>query len=517
MGKHVVVFIFLFLTMTSLTFSAEKANEFSWDSVKEDVKKLSRNSFYEKYREQLESRGLKAEVSSDFLEAQDVAKELDRIEGDFYAKGYSEWKEVKEIKDEFTQLYETSSAAYIVLKKRVNAFNLQVYKDKKISAKLRSQVNDALTVLSKKIDKHHSAKAAIPTVGEMVSTLADFKESSVIKTKQANSFWDNIEVSKKELMFGSVVLLFFVGIGVGVGRGFKSRRNSAPTHYEEVEENSSIIGEGLSRTGVIVVNASGEVESMNLRAGEILGGEISTGQTWDSFFEKNFYRGKKHLGVKGFYRFMKRPNQVFYINGNMDKISQVRTIEVSSMPLKEFDSALNLLERSSVRVDSMEVLDQTFSELINLGKINLSLDVFNLVYFGRGSDLIYLSEWEAKKYVTHVFKVIDSIHKHKSFSEISRIDVDREGSDFVIKTVFSHCQIKEQDLREKVSFDGQELKLSGLFNNFKKLSQSYESSLIVKNVTANGERKVEVKFKLQDNSNFQSLHRVKAIGKYANA
>ncbi len=493
--------------MTSLTFSSDDGLSFSWETVKDDVKKLSRNSFFEKYRSLLEEKGLKVEIGSDFLEAKDIVKELDNIEGDFYAKGYSAWKEVKEIKDEFSELFETSSAAYIVLKKRINQFNLNVYKNSSISKKLRDKVNDQLTTLSKGIDKHHLAKAGLPTIGEMVSILAEYNNENVTKVKKDDAVFNSFEYSTKEMILAGVILSLIVGLA------FRKKSNN---HQNEEIENL-VVGEGLSRTGVIVVNQYGAIESMNLRAGEILDGQISKGEIWDSFFEKNFYRGKKHLGVKGFYRFMKRPDHVFYINGNMDKISQVRTIEVSTMSLKDFDSALGLLERSSVRVDSMEILDQTFSELINMGKINLSLDFFNLIHFGRGADLIYLSEVEAKKYITHVLKVIDALNKHTSFSTISRIDVDRDGSDFIIKSTFGNTHVKEAQLRDKVVFEGEEIKVSGLLNNFKKLSQSYESSLIVKNLVVNGERKVEVKFKLQDNSNFQSLHRVKTIGRYANA
>ncbi len=499
--------------MTSITFSAEESVEKSvdWVTVERDVQSLSRTSFFAKYKGILKEAGIEVKKQGQLMSAEQVVKELDAVEEVFYAKGYSQWKEVKEIKDEFSDLYESSAGAYAVLKRRVYDFNLKTFKNKSISQKLRDQVNEKLSDLSKKIDKHHQAKSSLPSRAVMVAALGNqlAPKYSRIKSVGQESLFSKLTPRQWGYGVGGVIFLMLFS---AYRRRLKRLRREALANEEDV----LIPGEGLKRTGVITVNGRGQVETMNLRASALFKGHVKCGDQWDNFFQENFYKGKKHLGVKGFYRFAQNTKNVYYVNGQMDKVSQMRTIEVSQMALKDFDQALSLMERSSIRVDSMELFDSVFSELINLNKIELSLDVFNLLHFGRGSDYLYLSEFEGKKYFAQVLKIIDAFNRFKSVGEISRIDIDREGSEFLIRATLSHCSVSETDLRGEVVFEQKKVKVNDVLASFQNLSQSYESSLIVKNLTINGERKVELKFKIQDNSNFQSVHRVRNIGIHAN-
>ncbi len=517
MGKHFIVFIFLCIAMTSITFSAEDSvgRSIDWKTVEKDVQDLSRASFFAKYRGFLKEAGIEVKKQGQLLSAEQVVRELDAVEEIFYAKGYSQWKEVKEIKDEFSDLYESSAGSYAVLKRRIYDFNLKTFKNKSISQKLRGQVNENLSDLSKKIDKHHQAKSSLPSRAVMVAALGNqfAPKQTTLKSVGQESFFSKVTARQWGYAVGGIAFLILVS---GYRRRVKRLRREARANEEEV----LIPGEGLTRTGVITVNGRGQVETMNLRASALFKGYVKCGDQWDNFFQENFYKGKKHLGVKGFYRFAQNSKSIYYVNGQMDKVSQMRTIEVAQMALKDFDQALALMERSSIRVDSMELFDSVFSELINLNKIELSLDVFNLLHFGRGSDYLYLSEFEGKKYFTQVLKIIDAFGRFKNSGELSRIDIDREGSEFLIRATLSHCSISETDLKEVVVFEQKKVKVNDVLASFQNLSQSYESSLFVKNLTINGERKVELKFKIQDNSNFQSIHRVKnvkVVGRDTNA
>jgi len=500
--------------MTSISFSAEDAS-ISWKGIQKDVRKLSRNSFYQKYQTQLEKAGVTAQAQGQLYPVANVVGDLNKVEELFYTKGYSQWKEIKSMKDEFQALYESSAGAYAVLKRRVYDINLKTYKDQTIAKTLRDQVNDKLSTLSKNIDKHFRAKSNIPSRAHMVAALGSISGQfgKTIKNEETSGVLSSLNLSSKDLIlavgaFGLLGLLLF---------SLNRRRRNKARREEEQNEMDSILGEGLSRTGVITVNGRGQVDSMNLRASALFKGAITQGDIWDDFFQKNFYRGKKHLGVKGFYRFAPNSKVIFYINGNMDKVSQMRTIEVAQMSLKDFDNALTLLERSSIRVDSMELIDSVFSELINLNKVSLSLDVFNLMHFGKGSDYLYLSEFEGKKYISHVLKMIDTFTQFKTNAELSRIDIDRDGSDFLVRVNIANCQVSEADLNEVIVFDQKTIKFNDVFKSFQDLSHSYNSSLIVKNLTIKGERRVELKFKIQDNSTVQTVHRSRTVGRERNA
>ncbi len=509
--------------MTSISFHADANDslfpngQWTWENIQNDVSKLSRTSFYEKYRAELDKAGLvvsDTQQNEEFriLRAEEIRDSLARVEKAFYEKGYSQWKEVSQIEKEFNELYESSVGAYSILKKRVYDLNLATYKDKNISSSVKEKVNGELSDLSRRIDHHHKAKSTLPSQAEMVAALGSLYNQRVgaVKTSSSSFALSSSQIYGLSAAVGIVILCGFFAM-------MRKRKKALELRRREEEQARVIPGAGLQRTGVITINGRGTIETMNLKASSLFNGDIKCGDQWDDYFQKNFYRGKKHLGVKGFYRYGQNSKVVFYLNGHMDKVSQMRTIEVGQMPLKDFDQALNLMERSSIRVDTMELFDGVFSELINLGQIDLSLDVFNLIHFGKGSDFLYLSEFEGKKYIGHVIKVIDAFTRFKNQGELSRIDIDREGGELLIKASVHHCSLSEDDLKERVIFENNTEKLNDILSSVQKLSQSYESSLFVKNLTINGERKVELKFKVQDNSNFQSLHRVKTVGNYANA
>lgn len=498
-----------------------KTNSISWEGIQEDLSKLSRSSFYEKYKDELSQAGLvvgidEKNLENKILSPSEIRKSLTTIKEEFYSKGYGNWKKVKEISEEFESLYESSGGAYSVLQKRVNDLNLSVYRDQSISAAVKTVVNNSLSDLSRKIDHHHKVKSSLPTMAKMIAVLGSrySLNHTQTSTAQNKSLIEKIS-SRSDLLvglFGGGFL--FASLLILISRKKKKKRLEERELQKQV---GAIPGEGMHRTGVITVNGRGFIESMNIKASSLFKGQIQCGDQWDSFFQKNFFRGKKYLGVKGFYRYSQNSKVVFYLNGHMDKASQLRTIEVGQMPLRDFDQALSLMERSSVRVDSMELFDDVFSELLNLGQIQLSLDVFNLIHLGKGSDYLYLSEFEAKKYITHVIKVVDTFSRFKTQGDLARIDIDRQGSELLIRATFNHCSLSEDDLSKRVQFENTEQNINDILSSIQNLSQSYGSSLIVKNMTINGERKVELKFKIQDNSNFQSIHRVRNVGNDASA
>jgi len=522
MGKHIVVVIFLCIAMISIsTFSkVEIDNSLTWESVQADIKKLSRNSFYEKYKKYLGETPFTTDEKGELLSFDEVISQLSGVEKIFYSKGYSQWKDVKSMKDEFRSLYESSSGAYSVLNKRVYDLNLSIFNDSNFNSNLKGQINDKLSFFLKRIEKHFKAQTIIPSQAEMVAALGQKINAREVVKATHNTFIPSfmrklVRVAKRNKLAMAIAgVISFILIGLRVR--LKKKINKIKER-EEREENHSILGEGLQRTGVVKVNGRGQVESLNMRAAGLFNGLVRVGDEWDRFFQESFYRGKKHLGVKGFYRYAHNAKVVFYINGHLDKVSQVRTIEVSQMPVKDFDNALTLMERSAIRVDSMELLDSVFSELINLKKVNLSLDVFNLIHFGRGADFLYLSEFEGKKFIAQVFKLIDVFSQFKNQGELSQINIDREGTDFIIRATLSHCFLNESDLKEEVIFEREKRSIHSILDSFQNLSQSYESSLIVKNLTINGERKVELKFKIQDNAKYQSTHSAKGIKSYAHA
>lgn len=513
MGNRFVAVIFILIALSLDVFAVSKAGngsfsgQLNWKTIKNDVQHLSRNAFYNKYSNSLKDSGIEVQKLGHLLSPKEVERDLHKVSRAFFLKGYAQSEEIDGVEKEFKSLEESSSGAYAVLKKRVYDLNLKYYKDKSIPSNLRRTVNNELSDLFRKLEKHHLAINSIPSMGKMVSVLGQKINSSNLQGKIGSKSNSLMTFSLQQVGY---LLLVFVGITmVMVGKTKHSQKIARKKL--ELERSNIVPGVGLNRTGVIGIDARGRVASINCRAVDLFQGYIKKGDDWDNFFQQKFYNGKKYLRTKGFHRFVNTPEKVYFFNSKIDEASKNKIIEISRMNLKDFEQALNLMERSSIQVDSMEIIDNVFTELINLNSISLSLDIFNKFHFGIDSDYLYLSSLEGKKYLARVLKIIDCVNRVKTSGDISRIDVNRQGSDFNITAIFAQCSISEMDLRKIVRFGGKKIDLGEVFNSFQENLNGYETSLIVKNLTLNGERKVELKFKIQDNSHFDTIHREKTF------
>lgn len=328
---------------------------------------------------------------------------------------------------------------------------------------------------------------------ELVSLKAQVKNSDAMAMLKDTKVWGTI---------GALISLFCFFIIRGRKLKTKISELESVDHTEEIiakeREIVSQAFETIGKTGIVVIDELGKVETVNQAFKDTVTSEQLIGVEWDIYLTQNF---KKESGLKtvdSLYKFTGDLTCDFLIESSIDKKTGRRVCAIKRV---ETDLLIK------VGRNRKRVLDQNkfnafdyLEEIVALKNSNVGREMIVMNELNYADDsYLYTDEDSAKGILENLVNGVSLLAQVRGINNEVELKVLRRNKRFLFEAFVKDINLGPKDLESSIVWNGKKTVVAQVLHEIEKESSKlFGATTILKNVTNNSRRGISYSVELND-------------------